>query len=297
MSTTVAYENEAYIVNFAVTADYTTTEEYTYTGTIEGLVKPVENEVVDSWNDIETTFTNCSQINIMSGYSEITFIDAKNTLVAEFNHAGIGNEVAVVAGTYTFTTAFNYADFDLTSTTCNGEAPTSGTIIVADNGDATCTFTFDFVVKGCSYKATYTGKSIDFLGKATEEQPGDEITDPNNVTLTTMGELVYGTYYTQIPISDKSGNNSLTLILYPDSVVDGYPVVGSYPYWQSDPGYVWATDRFSFAKNSLKVGGTTYSNNDIAYTPTPTCNVADDGTITLTFTVGGDARTFTYHKQ
>lgn len=146
----------------------------------------------------------------------------------------------------------------------------------------------------------YGAKSFTVAVKQAEGEPEeeeDENYDPTNVVLTTIGEIVYGTYVTEIPFSDSRGKNSVTLVLYPDSVVDGYPEAAEYPTWQSDPSYVLKETHFSFKKNSLMVDGTKYSNNVIADPPKPTCNVAEDGTITLTFTVGGEARTFTYYKK
>lgn len=144
---------------------------------------------------------------------------------------------------------------------------------------------------------TYGAMSFEVDVKQAKGEPEDDNYDPNNVTLTTMGEITYGTWVTEIPLSDSRGKNSVTLVLYPDAVVDGYPVAGEYPTWQSDPSYVMKATHFSFKKNSLMVDGTKYSNNDIAYTPKPACTVTEDGTITLTFTVGDDARTFTYYRE
>lgn len=146
-------------------------------------------------------------------------------------------------------------------------------------------------------KVAYGAKSFEVVVKQAEGEPEDENYDPNNVVLTTIGEIVYGRWVTEIPLSDSRGKNSVTLVLMPESVVNGYPVVAEYPTWQSDPGFITQVTHFSFKNNSLMVDGTTYKNDDIAYNPKPTFTITEDGTITLTFTVGGSARTFTYYKE
>ena len=155
---------------------------------------------------------------------------------------------------------------------------------ITDNGDTTFTFDVNFVAEGAAYHFTYT-------------TPAQEVEESGNtVALTSKGAAEQiGTYCKGWLLSDASGDNQVKLVVDDyyayDSAAD-FPKANEYTTFQSSPANILTGSHFSFVNNTLKVNGTTYSNNDVT---NATLTVVEATSITISFTVGGEDYTFEYH--
>ena len=160
----------------------------------------------------------------------------------------------------------------------------SANATITDNGDTTFTFDVNFVAEGTAYHFTYT-------------TPAQEVEESGNtVALTSKGAAEQiGTYCKGWLLSDASGDNQVKLVVDDyyayDSAAD-FPKANEYTTFQSSPANILTGSHFSFVNNTLKVNGTTYSNNDVT---NATLTVVEATSITISFTVGGEDYTFEYH--
>lgn len=239
-----------------------------WTGTVEGFVFPAPEpmeltivshtaEVVEA-NETEVRFyeadASCHIIDFcMDGLTPGSYNTADNTIIAKYCKYKYGTSEAT-----------NIADVEAT---------------IVDNGNSSYTFDVRFTtVKGSTYYFTYTSAA--------------EVPDEPGVTiLTSKGEAVEGTFTTYFLLSDVSGNNQVK-IAFDNSVVDGETITANtYSVFQSEPSFILNGSQFSFEKNSLVVGGVSYSNNELSKV---SCVVAEDGSITIKFTLNKVETTFKY---
>ena len=299
----VAYENDAYNVAISV-YDYSTYEtiNFNYVGAIEGLNAPEACdclEGVTEWTDVDTVF-NVHSFNVMSGYSSVTFTNADHNFTTEFNHVSIGGDVVVLEGTYTLDTSNTYPDFSATATQCDGRTPQSGSVVVTNNGDGTCTFTIDFAVDGCSYKGTYTGNSAEFLGAAGSEggdDSGDDSGDDagDGVVLLTefVGSGAADDWSTYFHFKDASGDNQVKFVCE-NQYVDtdkNFPRPNDFTEYKTSVPQLFGYTNFAFMNGSLIVDGTTYKNDEVSNATA----IVTETSITITFTVGGAEHVFQHN--
>lgn len=259
-----------------------------YAGQIEGFTLPGaagEGGGEEEPGEVTTLTITDVAYSYLSQYNETEVYFTSELATHQLDFAGKMTETEFLPeGTYT--TADNsligyYCYFDKNT----GSAMTSATCVVTHTEEG-CHFEVEMSYAGVDYVASFT--------YAPEvEEGGDDAEEGVTVMSSLVESAAADSYTTYFHFSDESGDNQVKFVCE-NTLVDetGFIYDNDFVTYQSSISYIFGSSHFSFVNKSLIVDGVTYNNSDVSNASAKVAN----GTITITFTVGGAEHVFQYTK-
>lgn len=288
---TVAVVDDQYDITLEIVdyyADGQPTLTAHYAGQIEGFTLPDttgEGGEEEEPGEVTTLTITDVAYSYLSSYNETELYFTSEIATHQLDFFGKMTETEFLPeGTYTT------ADNSLIGSYCYFDKNTSSTMTsatcVVTHTEEGCHFEVEMSYAGAKYAASFTYAPV-------VEEGGEDVEDGVTVLNSLVGSAAADSYTTYFHFSDESGENQVKFVCE-NTLVDetGFIYDNDFVTFQSSISYIFGSSHFSFVNQSLIVNGVTYSNNDVSNASATVAN----GTITITFTVGGAEHVFQYTK-